>query len=200
MRQLDLFGSLFDAPSEEKKEEKPVAKNKPAPLPKEEAPSADFTIEQYSVLAENDAVKKETSEPKEVSIPAEKAAAQNPIFFTDGKIGVKVKAKAEVKTETKQETKEEAKPKAKPIAVLKEKKETIKKAPQKRGRKSLKEMDTEADLIEIPEDEELLKKQYYPIREVAKWFNVNTSLLRFWENEFDILKPRKNRKIGRAHV
>ena len=32
---------------------------------------------------------------------------------------------------------------------------------------------------------------------MAKWFNVNTSLLRFWENEFDILKPRKNRKGDR---
>ena len=197
MRQLDLFGSMFDAPSQEKKEEKPVAQKEPAPLPKDEAPSADFTIEQYSVLADKDVVKKETIEPKEVSPPVEKAATQNPIFFTDGKIGVKVKAKAEVKTETKPETKSEAKPDAKPIAILKEKKETIKKTPQKRGRKSLKEMDTEADLIEIPDDEELLKKQYYPIREVAKWFNVNTSLLRFWENEFDILKPRKNRKGDR---
>ena len=43
----------------------------------------------------------------------------------------------------------------------------------------------------------LFKKQYYPISEVAGWFNVNTSLLRFWENEFDILKPRKNRKGDR---
>lgn len=197
MRQLDLFGSLLDAPSEKKKEEKPVAKNEPAPLPKEEAPFANFTIEQYSVLSEKDAVKKEIIDPVEDSIPGEKTAAKNPIFFTDGKIGVKVKAKAEVKPEPKTEIKAEAKPEAKPIAILKEKKETIKKIPQKRGRKSLKEMDTEADLIEIPEDEELMKKQYYPIREVAKWFNVNTSLLRFWENEFDILKPRKNRKGNR---
>ena len=149
-------------------------------------------------MAEKDVVKKEIIEAKGVSIPVEKAAANNPIFFTDGKIGVKVKAKAEVKTETKPDTKAESKPEAKPTAILKEKKETIKKAPQKRGRKSLKEMDTEADLIEIPEDEELLKKQYYPIREVAKWFNVNTSLLRFWENEFDIL-DRKSTRLNSSH-
>ena len=33
--------------------------------------------------------------------------------------------------------------------------------------------------------------------EVAKWFHVNQSLLRYWENEFDILKPRKTRKGDR---
>src|SRR5206468_2635720 len=51
--------------------------------------------------------------------------------------------------------------------------------------------------IEVPEDEILFKKQYYSISEVAQWFRVNNSLLRFWENEFDILKPRKNRKGDR---
>lgn len=77
----------------------------------------------------------------------------------------------------------------------KQKKET--KVVQKRGRKSLKELDVETDLISIPADEVLFAKQYYSIREVAGWFNVNTSLLRFWENEFDILTPRKNRKGDR---
>lgn len=67
----------------------------------------------------------------------------------------------------------------------------------KRGRKSFKEIDAEVDLIDVPEDDVLFSKQYYPISEVAKWFRVNNSLLRFWENEFDILKPRKNRKGDR---
>lgn len=49
----------------------------------------------------------------------------------------------------------------------------------------------------IPSDEILNEKLYYPISEVAKMFNVNISLLRFWEKEFDILKPRKNRKGDR---
>jgi DNA-binding transcriptional MerR regulator len=75
--------------------------------------------------------------------------------------------------------------------------EKIKKEPQKRGRKSLQEIESEADLIEVPEDEVLFKKQYYPISEVARWFKVNNSLLRFWENEFDVLKPKKNRKGDR---
>lgn len=67
----------------------------------------------------------------------------------------------------------------------------------KRGRKSFKEMDSEADLVEIPDDEILQQKLYYSISEVASWFKVNTSLLRYWENEFDILQPRKTRKGDR---
>ncbi|MBD0824879.1 MerR family transcriptional regulator [Aestuariibaculum marinum] len=45
--------------------------------------------------------------------------------------------------------------------------------------------------IELPE------KRYYSIGEVAKAFNVNTSLIRFWEKEFDALKPKKNAKGNR---
>jgi DNA-binding transcriptional MerR regulator len=67
----------------------------------------------------------------------------------------------------------------------------------KRGRKSLKDIATAADLINIPEDEELFKKQYYPIGEVAVMFRENQSLIRYWETEFDILQPRKNRKGDR---
>ena len=66
-----------------------------------------------------------------------------------------------------------------------------------RGRMSLKEMDAGIDLIDVPEDEELFKKMYYPIGVVADMFKVNQSLIRFWENEFDILKPRKNGKGDR---
>ena len=45
--------------------------------------------------------------------------------------------------------------------------------------------------IDLPE------KRYYSIGEVAKAFEVNTSLIRFWEKEFDVLKPRKNAKGNR---
>jgi DNA-binding transcriptional MerR regulator len=43
----------------------------------------------------------------------------------------------------------------------------------------------------------LPEKRYYGIGEVAKAFNVNTSLIRFWEKEFDVLKPKKNAKGNR---
>lgn len=75
------------------------------------------------------------------------------------------------------------------------KKKTNKKAT--RGRMSLKDMDAGVDLIEIPEDEILFQKMYYSIGTVADMFKVNQSLLRFWENEFDILKPKKNGKGDR---
>ena len=45
--------------------------------------------------------------------------------------------------------------------------------------------------IELPE------KRYYGIGEVAEAFGVNTSLIRFWEKEFDALKPKKNAKGNR---
>jgi DNA-binding transcriptional MerR regulator len=66
-----------------------------------------------------------------------------------------------------------------------------------RGRLSLKEAAIGADLIEIPEDEILFQKMYYNIGAVAGMFKVNASLIRFWENEFDILQPKKNRKGDR---
>ncbi len=40
-------------------------------------------------------------------------------------------------------------------------------------------------------------KRYYSIGEVAEAFGVNASLIRFWDKEFDILKPKKNAKGNR---
>jgi DNA-binding transcriptional MerR regulator len=66
-----------------------------------------------------------------------------------------------------------------------------------RGRKSLKEMSEGVDLVDVPEDEVLYQKMYYSIGKVAEMFKVNQSLIRLWENEFDILKPKKNGKGDR---
>ena len=44
---------------------------------------------------------------------------------------------------------------------------------------------------------ELPMKRYYSTGEVAKAFNVNASLIRFWDKEFDALKPKKNAKGNR---
>lgn len=67
----------------------------------------------------------------------------------------------------------------------------------KRGRKSLKDIALSADLVQVPDDETLFRKQYYSIGEVATMFRENQSLIRYWETEFDILEPRKNRKGDR---
>lgn len=118
--------------------------------------------------------------PNTEEVKAENKTNNGAVIFNNGKIAVKLKAKPVIVSE--------------PARVKKEK--TVK-TPQKRGRKSFKEIDAEIDLVAVPEDDVLFQKQYYSISEVAGWFRVNTSLLRFWENEFDILKPRKNRKGDR---
>lgn len=133
-------------------------------------------------------------EPVETSknITEEKASdkTDDSEIFNDGKIRVKIKQKqppvAVIEEEKEEEKTEEEEIKEEQPAFT-----------QKRGRKSFKEIDAEADLIEIPEDEVLFERQYYSISQVAEWFKVNTSLIRFWENEFDILKPKKNRKGDR---
>ena len=83
------------------------------------------------------------------------------------------------KNKTKESVKQQIKPKS------------------KRGRKSLKEYNAEPDVINVPEDNILFQKQYYSIGDVATMFKENTSLIRYWENEFSILKPKKNKKGDR---
>lgn len=49
----------------------------------------------------------------------------------------------------------------------------------------------------MPYREKNIEKKYYTIGEVAAQFNVATSLIRFWESEFSIIKPRKNKQGNR---
>ena len=49
----------------------------------------------------------------------------------------------------------------------------------------------------MPYKEKRISKLYYSISEVADMFGVNTSLIRFWESEFDIIKPKKNKRGNR---
>jgi DNA-binding transcriptional MerR regulator len=73
----------------------------------------------------------------------------------------------------------------------------VKRTQSSRGRRSVKENSLAAEMIELPDDEELFKKQYYSMGEVTAMLNENHSLIRYWENEFDILHPRKNGKGDR---
>jgi DNA-binding transcriptional MerR regulator len=84
-----------------------------------------------------------------------------------------------------------AKPEAKPAAAKNPGKKST------RGRMKLADMDVMVDLVEVPDDTTLFQKRYYGIGEVSNMFKVNISLIRFWENEFDILKPKKNGKGDR---
>jgi DNA-binding transcriptional MerR regulator len=49
----------------------------------------------------------------------------------------------------------------------------------------------------MPYKKPVIEKIYYSISEVAEMFKVNASLIRFWEKEFDIIKPQKNKKGNR---
>jgi len=50
------------------------------------------------------------------------------------------------------------------------------------------------DTIYMPYKKREIEKVYYRIGEVARMFSVNASLIRFWEKEFDIIKPYRNKK------
>lgn len=128
-------------------------------------------------------------QPTQFSQSVDPIEIEEPVVYASSQIVVKVKTEKEkpkpilVALEPSVPTKVKASEKIKEVG--------------KRGRKSFKEMDAVADLIEIPTEEILKEKLYYSISEVASWFKVNTSLLRYWENEFDILQPRKTRKGDR---
>ncbi len=49
----------------------------------------------------------------------------------------------------------------------------------------------------MPYKKPKIEKVFYSISEAAEMFDVNTSNIRFWENEFEILKPQKNKKGNR---
>ena len=66
-----------------------------------------------------------------------------------------------------------------------------------RGRMKISDMAAEAETIEIPDDETLFSKSYYSIGTVSQMFKANQTLIRFWANEFDVLKPKKNAKGDR---
>ncbi len=49
----------------------------------------------------------------------------------------------------------------------------------------------------MPYKEKEIEKLFYPIGEVAQMFDVSVSSIRYWEKEFNILKPKKNKKGNR---
>ncbi len=176
LQQLDLFGSY---------EEKPTPKVTETVVAEPELLSTVITEEQV-IEPINEIVLPATEPAEEVStiifepvdehVAIEEPASES-FVFVDDKIKVKIKPKA--------------------VVIAQQAPATIVKIQKKRGRKSYREIDAELDLIEVPDDNMLEQKMYYSITEVAKWFKVNASVLRYWENEFDILKPRKNRKGDR---
>ena len=52
----------------------------------------------------------------------------------------------------------------------------------------------------MPYKERDIEKKYYSIGEVADMFNVAASLIRYWEGEFDIIRPKKDKKGNRRYT
>jgi DNA-binding transcriptional MerR regulator len=52
----------------------------------------------------------------------------------------------------------------------------------------------------VSQEDDVIKKQYYTIGEVAKELDLTTSLIRFWETEFREISPKKNRKGNRVYT
>ena len=52
----------------------------------------------------------------------------------------------------------------------------------------------------MPYKEKEIEKIYFTIGEVAEMFQVNTSHIRFWSNEFDVIKPSTNKKGNRLYT
>jgi len=186
IQQLDLFAAFQTPPQVEEK--KPEVQYAVEDISENVAEIAETVIE---VSIEKNNIAEKISEPitltEEPVIDIAEQVQENKlnehpsIIFQDDIIAVKTKPEVFIQQ---------------PV-VAKSREMVAVKPKSKRGRKSYKEIDAELDLVEVPEEEVLNQKMYYSITEVARWFKVNASLLRYWENEFDILKPRKNRKGDR---
>ena len=125
-------------------------------------------------------------QPPVATAPNEEAAVN---------VGFRIKALKHQVVEPVREIEEEVLAPA--PAAIKKPEAKINKIKSTRGRKSIKQTEAEADSDQYPRRRRAFKKQYYSIGEVAEMFRVNHSLLRYWENEFDIIQPRKNKKGDR---
>ena len=207
LEQLDLFGNPVVVETSKKEKSKLLQQ----PLFEAIFSDENLLLTPITISSKVDSFAIEAIEPITEIVVSEKEsiiATTEPFVYTDNNIRVKVKAKPQPKKELvpvittpaiEIETVELIELQvaiATPIPVKRTEPEYVSNL-HKRGRKSHKDIEASADLINIPDDDFLNQKLYYGITEVAGWFNVNVSQIRFWENEFDILQPRKTKKGDR---
>lgn len=178
MFQLDLFGEEAAKPKQPKKKGYQLVK-----------PSV-LTVAEAATVAEIEAAPSSTEKEEQVIEAFADAVAMNPAAVNPAVVGpidvaLIADAGADVAVEDSPEPSAET-----------EKTETGKKA-RTRIPMDIGRLNPSSEKINVPEDEILFSKQYYPIGEVAAMFSVNISLIRFWEKEFDILQPRKTGKGDR---
>ncbi len=172
---------FFNTPPEEKK---PVAKD---PVPEKEKAPEPSVVEEPAPVHEKE--QKETGDlPTEQAQLVPEQLPGNMLNHT-GKEQIQIPGAGVVIDEAVRDLDFVVR-EAKPVTARTGKKST-------RGRMKLSDMDILVDLVDVPADEVLFQKRYYNIGAVSDMFKVNISLIRFWENEFDILKPKKNGKGDR---
>jgi len=168
IHQLDLFGNPVAIPITKEEPKGSVA-------PKQESPKEDLTPKSLPLFEEKETATVAVAEPaivyNEIDTETKEAETQNEVVYSNDQIRVKLKRGPKKKIPSEKTG--------------------------RGGRFSNTEVDDYVDLVNVPDDETLNKKLYYKISVVAGWFGVNASMIRYWENEFDILKPRLGRKGDR---
>jgi DNA-binding transcriptional MerR regulator len=202
----NLFGDVAATPGQPAK---PILPGAAKTSDTNGLPAAEPLVEKQTLVEKQRLVEEEfaTEGPKPAEDPpiavqeavaaAEPVQQQGPIARQEPMVVSTAKGSSETQAAPASEDGPLPKRQSSTKAAAAQQKNTYPQMPSKRGRKSLKQVSSEADLIEIPADEVLFSKQYYTMGEVAEMFRVNQSLLRFWESEFDVLQPRKNKKGDR---
>ena len=182
IHQLDLFGNAIAIPIVKEESAKPQATTKNEIQKEDTEPKSLPLFEEAEMPSLNAAVpsleEEKTAETETKIEPTE----EGDVVYSDNKILVKLKRGRPKKTQDEIEAAKITK---------------AEKGLNKRGRASISEVDSTSGLLNVPDDETLNQKLYYKISVVADWFGVNNSMIRYWENEFDILKPRLTRKGDR---
>lgn len=182
IHQLDLFGNAIAIPIVKEESAKPQVTTK-SEIQKEDKEPKSFPLFEEAEIPSTDtavsSLQKENATETEAQVEPNAAGE---VVYSDSKILVKLKRGRPKRTQDE----------ANAAKLTK-----AEKGLNKRGRASNGEVDSATGLINVPDDETLNQKMYYKISIVADWFGVNNSLIRYWEKEFDILKPRLTRKGDR---
>ena len=189
LQQLDLFGMPVETSTSAKPKNQAVKKGTELTHHNQDTQPSQLSQSVDPIQIEDPIKIDDPIQTKVDQVEINKTSTEEPVVYASNQIVVKVKTEKAKPIPSVDSLEPRTKTKTKVADKIKE--------VGKRGRKSFKEMDAVADLIEIPTEDILNQKLYYSISEVASWFKVNTSLLRYWENEFDILQPRKTRKGDR---
>lgn len=191
IQQLDLFGNPVTIQVIKEEPAKVAPSTKADPTPRDVDPPS-FPLFEESEINATSIEKNDNNDISQTSISSAEAQEKS-IVYSDSQIRVKIKPKkevVEVKDDSLPEKKKRGRKKAAPRKNV---------AKGSKMKVNGKEVDNKSSYLRIPDDETLNQKLYWGISEVAIMFGVANSLIRFWTNEFAILKPRKGQGSHRFY-